>query len=70
MRYDGERGVIKIDFKEFVSIARRGVSPSLSYDEDEPSISELGAMRLRAYLGECTKRELSYSFSDGEFEFE
>ena len=70
MRYDGERDVIKIDFKEFVSIARRGVSPSLSYDEDEPSISELGALRLRAYLGECTKRELSYSFSDGEFEFE
>ena len=69
MRYDCRSGIISVDYKEFVSISRRGVSPSLSYDEDEPGISDLGARRLRAYLGECTPRELTYSFSDGEYEF-
>ena len=70
MRYDSERGLVMINFKEFVGIARRGVSPSLSYDEDEPNISDVGARRLRSYAGECRVRDLSYAFSDGEYSFE
>ncbi len=70
MRYDSESEIIAIDFKEFVSIARRGVSPSPSYDEDEPSISAVGSRRLKAYAGECNSRELSYAFRDGEYAFE
>lgn len=70
MRYDGGQDKIVIDVKEFVSIARRGVSPTLSYDEDEPRICDVGKRRLKAYLGECEPRALSLSFADGEYTFE
>ena len=70
MRYDGVQDKIVIDVKEFVSIARRGVSPTVSYDEDEPRISDVGKRRLKAYLGECEPRPLSLSFTDAEYTFE
>jgi hypothetical protein len=46
MRYDAESGIIRIGLYEFVSIARRGISPSVSYDEDEPRISSISDRSL------------------------
>ena len=46
MKYDKERGIIEISLKEFVSIARRGVSPTASPDEDEPTGGSVADRRL------------------------
>ena len=70
MLYDNERRVIKVSLSEFVSIARRGISTTLPFDEDEPSILEATSRRLRAILGELTAEKLYYSFVSGERAFE
>ena len=67
MIYDEASDAIKISVAEFVSIARRGVSSTLPYDEDEPQDGELGKYELRAALGDTAVRELSLSAEvDGE----
>lgn len=38
MRYDEKKDIIYISVKEFVSIARRGISPTLPCDDDEPDL--------------------------------
>lgn len=70
MRYDDRRHVIYIDHKEFVNIARRGISPTLPHDEDEPILSEIGMRRLTSLVGEAEKKTFSYSFSDEGRDFE
>ncbi len=70
MRYDAENQLIRISLGEFVSIARRGISPSVSYDEDEPGIGAVGMRRLSAVLGDISSAKLCYRFIDGEFCFE
>ena len=70
MRYDSENQIIKISLGEFVAISRRGISGSLSYDEDEPSISPVASARLRGIIGEMTDERLCYRFIDGEYTFE
>ena len=40
MRYADEERTIYLSAEELVSAARRGISPSQAYDEDEPSVSE------------------------------
>lgn len=70
MRYDAESRIIKITLGEFVSIARRGISVSLSYDEDEPNVSPLAAARLARLVGEFKQERLSYRFIGGECVFE
>ncbi len=47
MRYDRERDIIGIDLYEFVSTARRRISPLPSYDADEPEITEGSAQGKR-----------------------
>lgn len=69
MRYDAESGIIKIHLNEFVSIARRGISPSVSYDEEEPNISSVGSRLLSKIAPGLTERQLVYSFTDGEHSF-
>ncbi len=67
MIYDEQSESIIISVTEFVAIARRGVSPTLPYDEDEPKDGELGKYGLRAALGDTEERELSLSTEvDGE----
>lgn len=39
MRYDEKKNVIYISVKEFVSIARRGISPTVPCDDDEPNLA-------------------------------
>ena len=70
MRYDGESGKIKIGLSELVAIARRGISPTLPYDEDEPMILETTARRLSRILPDLTTDRLVYGFNDGEHDYE
>ena len=46
MRYDAEQGIIEIRLDEFVSIARRGISPSVSSDD----FAELLDLILRVFV--------------------
>ena len=70
MRYDGENRIIKIALGEFVAIARRGISSSLSFDEDEPNISPLAMSRLSKLVSGLTEESLNYRFINGEWVFE
>ena len=70
MRYDAECGKIRIDFKEFTAIARRGISPTLPYDEDEPRTDSLSLRFLRAYLGEVSAERMYFGFSALGYDFE
>ena len=69
MKFNSENSIIEISLSEFVSIARRGISPSISYDEDEPQISESSRIRLQRIFGEMNPEKLSLKFTDGEHEF-
>ena len=70
MRYDSESNIIRITLGEFVSIARRGISPSVSFDEDEPNINPLAASRLTGLVGQLYPESLSCRFISGEWVFE
>ncbi len=70
MKYDSDAGIIRIGLSEFVSIARRGISTSASYDEDEPSVSPISMTRIRDIMGEVGDGRLCYRFIDGEYSFE
>lgn len=70
MRFDAESGIIRIGLYEFVSIARRGISPSVSYDEDEPRISSISDRSLAKLVQAPTDSELVYRFISGENTFE
>ncbi len=69
MKFNSEKSIIEISLSEFVSIARRGISPSVSYDEDEPRISESSRIRLKRIFGEMNSTKLTLKFTDGEHEF-
>ena len=69
MRYDSEAKRILINLSEFVSIARRGISPTVSFDEDEPTIGEVARFRLAKLYGEMERCELTYNFSSSDYDF-
>ena len=69
MRYDAEREVIQIQLNEFVSIARRGISPTVSYDEDEPTVSASLTDRLSRMAKLAGEESLSYRFISGAHTF-
>lgn len=69
MRYNANDNIIEIHLGEFVAIARRGISPSVSYDEDEPNISPLAGSRLSRIFGEMTAEKLTLDFASGEYNF-
>ena len=66
MRYDETSKKIKIGLTELVSIARRGISPTLPCDEDEPEIRETAMRRVVRILPDAKSEPLTYGFSDGE----
>ncbi len=70
MRYDKDAQLLRISFSEFVAIARRGISPTASPDEDEPAISPIARTRLHGIIGEIADETLHYRFIDGEYSFE
>ncbi len=70
MRYDESRRVIEIALGEFVSIARRGVSPAVAYDEDEPTGGEVAMRRLAPIIGDAVSEKLIFGFTDSDYDFE
>ena len=70
MRYDADSKIIKITLGEFVSIARRGISPSVSYDEDEPNVSPVAAARISRLAGDLFEEKITHRFISGEWVFE
>ena len=69
MRYNAESGKIEISLAEFVAIARRGISPATSYDEDEPDVNSVARSRLTKIFGEMSPEKITHEFSDGEHAF-
>ena len=69
MRYDAENRIIEIRLNEFVSIARRGISPTVSYDEDEPDVGSVARARLCRIFGDMQGEELTLEFGSGDFNF-
>ena len=70
MKYDESRDIIEIALGEFVSIARRGVSPAVAYDEDEPTGGEVAMRRLAPIIGDAVSERLIFEFWDREHRFE
>lgn len=70
MKYDSDSGKILIAVSELVAVARRGISPTLPLDEDEPYISEPTLRARRATLGEGAAVPLRYGFQAAEYDFE
>ncbi len=70
MRYDSESGKIMLGLKEFVSVARRKISPTVPFDEDEPCISEPVSRRLRTYLSDAEEATLRFGFEAEGYAFE
>lgn len=69
MKYDCQSGKISISLEEFVSIARRGISPSVSYDEDEPIISLQSLDRLRKLFPRLNPEKIGMDFTDRNHTF-
>ena len=70
MLYDNDSGKIKISLDELVAIARRGISPTLPFDEDEPGVRALSTARITAILGAGEPAALHFGFSIDEYNFE
>ena len=69
MRYNAETGKISITLGEFVAVARRGISPTLSRDQDEPHVSPVTKSRLERLYGGLESRQLTLEFTGGSFNF-
>ncbi len=70
MKYDSESGKILITLGEFVSIARRRIAASLPYDDEEPSLGEVSARRLRAVVRDIAEQKINFGFSAAGRDFE
>ena len=70
MLFDKDSGKIKISLKEFIGIARRGISPTLPFDEDEPNISDTSLLLLRGDLPDIKRERVIYGFSAMGYDFE
>ncbi|MBQ8720362.1 MAG: ATP-dependent DNA helicase [Clostridia bacterium] len=68
MRYDREKNIINIDCKEFVSIARRRISATVPFDQDEPRSASYELLAMHGLRGE-RPRCLTLSFTTGEHAF-
>ena len=69
MRSDAESKIINITVSEFVSIARRGISASVSYDEDEPLVSPVASARLSRLTGGLQSEKIEHRFISREWVF-
>ena len=66
MIYDEELSAVRIGVSELVSIARRGISPSVPKDEDEPRDSSPSKIELRSLGIPLTERSLLLALGEGE----
>ncbi len=70
MRYDNDSGKILISVSELVAVARRGISPTLPLDEDEPHITSPSLAIRREALGAKEAVPLRIGFTAYEYEYE
>ena len=70
MQFDVESGKIKLGLEEFVSISRRGISPTLPFDEDEPNPCTLSPSRAKAILPYYSPERLYFGFEAAGQAFE
>lgn len=70
MRYDIESGKIQLTVKEMVTIYRRGISPTLPLDEDEPSAPTPTRRAIFNIAGSSKGVPLIFGFKSGEYDFE
>ena len=66
MVYDENLSAIRISISELVSIARRGVSPSVPKDEDEPKDRAPSKIELRALGISLTERSIEKTVKAGD----
>ncbi len=69
MKFNAENGRIKIGCREFVGIARRGISPTLPFDDSEPSASIPSRVMLEEAVGKRFSESVEYNFDVGEHLF-
>ena len=70
MRYDEESKTLKIECREFVSIARRRISSALPYDESEPNTDFVPQKTLKLLTEYGKIERLTHVFSAFDFNFE
>ena len=70
MRYDSEKDKIHISCREFVSIARRGISPTLPTDIDEPLHEAASRRILESIIGECKSEKIIFNTVISAYNFE
>lgn len=70
MLFDRENRVFRIACREFVAIARRGISESVPVDDDEPRFSDTERIARRKYFANAPIQKLCYTFSCGDNVFE
>ncbi len=69
VKFDSESGRIKIGCREFVGIARRGISPTLPFDDSEPSAKMPSRAMLDIAIEERTSEQVDHQFEVGEHLF-
>lgn len=69
MKYCEQSKKIYIETEEFVSVARRGISPTLPFDENEPSADELMLSRIYKRDKSVRERRFTFDFKCGEYDF-
>lgn len=67
MLYDKESGVISVGCREFVSVARRGISTLMPMDSDEPEYFALAKRHLGDLYTEDEATELCHPFKLGKY---
>ncbi len=71
LKYDRQENKIKLGVSEFVSIAKRGISPTLPYDEEEGNAPPLSVRTLSLIRGRPIRAErLALSAKLFEYDFE
>lgn len=70
MRYDNENRLLKLECREFVSIARRRISAALPYDDVEPELSFVPQKTLKLLTEYGRVERLTHVFSALDFNFE
>lgn len=70
MRYDEKSKTLKIECREFVSIARRRISSALPYDETEPNTDFVPQKTLKLLTEYGRVERLLHVFSALDFDFE
>ncbi len=70
MKYSTETNRISIELYEFITLARRSLSPLGAPDEEEPKLKEVTGRRLDKIIGDHRENRLYFEFSSSGYLFE